>query len=107
MLFDGCGTHATLGYLLPEFGLIFREVFDAALALLPEGSHFVTGTKLNSQVLPSAHIKKAHSYMFDLDREFLLGEFQDSYWLGEFFPSFDLVKFIGSTWDFAILKVEK
>ena len=36
LLFDGCGTHTTLGYLSPDFGHIFRQVFDASLALLPE-----------------------------------------------------------------------
>ena len=35
LLFDGCGTHTTLGYLKPEFGHVFRQVFEAPLPLQP------------------------------------------------------------------------
>ena len=107
LLFDGCGTHTTLGYLLPEYGPVFRQVFDAALALLPEGSHFVPGTKINYSVLPCESISKAHSYMIDLNRSFIHNEYQFAQWVGEFYPAFDLVRFIETVWDVALNRVKR
>ena len=65
-------------------------MFDAAIALLPEGSHFVMGAKLNHAVLPTASIAKAHSYMLDLNRVFMPDDVRLAHWVGEFYPSFDL-----------------
>ena len=84
MLFDGCGTHTTLGYMLPEYGLTFRRMFDAALALLHNGAHFVSGAKLNHAVLPTESIAKAHSYMIDLNRVFMPDDVRLHHWVGEF-----------------------
>ena len=88
LMFDGCGAHTTLGYLRPEFGHIYRKMFDAAIALLPEGSHFVMGAKVNHQVLPTASVAQAHSYMIDINRVFMPDEFRLAHWVGEFLPFF-------------------
>ena len=105
-IFDGCGTHTTLGFLLPEFGPIFRATFEAALAFLPDGSHFVTGTKLNHSVLPTASIAKAHSFMIDLNRDFIFDNLRLVHWVGEFFPAFDFVHFIEIVWEVAWQRVK-
>ena len=83
MLFDGCGAHITLGYLPSEFSHVFRQVFDAAVAMLPEGSHFVSGARVNYQVLPTKSIKKANSYMIDLGDEFNSLDKSFLHWVGE------------------------
>ena len=83
LLFDGCGAHATVGELLPAYGPIFREVVDAALTLLPEGSHFVAGTKLNVAVLPAEGATQAHSFILDMNRDFLPDDLRYAQWVGE------------------------
>ena len=98
MVFDGCSTHTTLGYMLPDYGPIFRQMFDASLAMLPEGSHFVSGAKVNHKVLPNKASPKAHSYMIDLDRQFMFQDNKFAQWVGEFFPAYDLVIFIEAVW---------
>ena len=99
LIFDGCGTHTTLGYMLPDYGPIFRQMFDASLAMLPVGSHFVTGAKVNYKVLPNKDNPKAHSYMIGFDRGFLHNHIRYAHWVGEFFPAYDLVNFIEAVWE--------
>ena len=106
VLYDGCGTRTTVGYLLPEYGPIFRQMFDAAMAMLPEGSHFVSGARLNHEVLPNRNMPKAHSFMIDLNRSFLDEDVRYAQWIGEFYPAYDMVAFIEAVWTAARQKVE-
>eukprot|EP00974_Lingulodinium_polyedra_P038671 3705486-Lingulodinium_polyedra.AAC.1 len=62
VVFDGIRARVTLGYLPFEIASSVRNVFEAASKLLPEGSYFATGARLNYSVLPSAGAKSAHSY---------------------------------------------
>ena len=82
-------------------------MFDAAIALLPEGSHFVMGAKVNHQVLPTASVAQAHSYMIDINRVFMPNEFRLVHWVGEFYPSFDLEDFVHEVWAKTTQKVDK
>ena len=99
LMFDGCGAHTTLGYIPSKYGQIFRKSFDAAVALLPEGSHFVSGAKVNHTVLPTKSIERAHSYMIDLNSKFTPREVCFQQWVGEFYSSFELGEFIEHVWN--------
>ena len=63
---DGIGAHVTLGYLPQKTVGLFRKVFEACLALLPDDMQFVTGLCFNSLCGPDSRLKVASSCSFDL-----------------------------------------
>eukprot|EP00974_Lingulodinium_polyedra_P117357 11162932-Lingulodinium_polyedra.AAC.1 len=66
VVFGGLRARVTLGYLPFEIASSVRNVFEAASKLLPVGSYFTTGARINYSVLPVTSAKKSHSYVLDI-----------------------------------------
>ena len=85
MMFGGCSAHLTLSYLKGPIVHVFRKVFEAVLALLPNGTYCVTGVKINQLVRPCAEIPHANSYIIELV-ERVKSHYMQYFglWVGEF-----------------------
>ena len=99
---DGMGAHITINYLPERYCQVFREVFEAMIALLPEGSYFRAKLSINQMVLPTKRLTKAHSFMMDLKRSP-----PDKAMVGEFAEAFDLQGFIETVWEFAVRRLTR